>query len=62
MCYLLGLAVLCCVPAMTGEWVQRPYVWKSVYLTPSHHKAVGLPQHATVYMIHTYLGQTLYRA
>ena len=23
MCYLLGLAVLCCTPAMAGEWVQE---------------------------------------
>ena len=23
MCYLLGLVVLCCAPALAGEWVQE---------------------------------------
>ena len=44
-----------------GEWNYVPTFGTSIYLTPSHHKALGLPQHATVYMIHTYPGQTLYR-
>ena len=44
-----------------GEWNYVPTFGVDLYLTPNHNKTVGSPQHATVYMIHTYPGQTLYR-
>ncbi len=33
MCYLLGLAVLCCAPAMAGEWVQELPTMTSVLIS-----------------------------
>ena len=43
-----------------GEWKFVPTFGRTIYLTPSHPKKVGTPQHADVYLIFDYPRQTIY--